>query len=219
MDSETKELHSFLWNASGINRIALNLYCLFGAIWGITLYFAFQRLKNSNIGLLYLFSIVIVSIIVFFKRFGDLNIDLHDAQMIRLFGFINMAIWISGWIHANVILSKYMRLGQVRLKELNELPKDELTMNLLMERGLILNKVLSKKNTALEDFKHALQFSGGEGYVLSFIADHLLYDKNYSLAKQYFERALSDTKNDDLLKHINKVLPYVKKKADKQFIG
>jgi hypothetical protein len=211
-DTETKELHSYLWNAIGVSRLTLNIFCFIGLFTlGIPIIDQFHRLKNRGIGWMYWLAYAFISVVIFVKRFGDLNLELKDVQMIRLLACIALIIYISAWIHANYLLSKYRRFGRNRLDELNKITQDQLTMNFLMEKGLIYLKVLSDKNAAFEEFKQALQFSGGEGHVLSFVADHIRFSKQYNLAKQYYERALSNTENNDLIKHIKKILPYVEK--------
>lgn len=216
MESETKVLHSFLWYATGISRIGLNIYCFIGTFTlGIPLIDLFKRLNNQSIGLMYWFSYVILSAIVFVKRFGDLNLELKDIQLMRLLAFIGLIIYLTAWVHSNIILSKYRRFGKSRLDELDKLPQDQLTMNLLVEKGLIKLKVLSLKDEAFEEFRRALQFSGGSDNALTMVADYTYHFKQYNLAKQFYERALSNTGNNTLIKHINKVLPYVEKKLKK----
>jgi hypothetical protein len=212
VEGKNRELYDFLWKAYGISRIALNIFCLGGAfIFGVLLIFPFQRLRKTGLGLFYWILLLIFAIVTFGKRALFETMGTGDAPTIKLFAAITLIIYLIAWIHANVLLSKYIQLGKERLVLLERLPEDQLTMNLQMEKGLIQLKVLYHKKQAFEELRNALQYQGGDNNAQRFVGDHLFYHKQYNLAQKYYERALLKTDNKDQIEHIKKMLSRLKK--------
>jgi hypothetical protein len=211
MDYKTKKLHNFLWNAEGLSRKTLNIMCLIGIFTlGIPFIWAYDRLGNKNLGFFYIIPTLLIAWITR-HSFSE------QSTSLLLVGFIPVVIYLLGCLNANIILSRNKHSGKNRINQIDQLPIDQLTINLLIEKGLIQSKVFSNKEAGSQEFTKALQMSGGEGSVLSFVGNHLVFIKRFNLAKQFFERALLVTDDNNLIKQIKENLAYIDRKIKKGF--
>ncbi|MCG3158164.1 MAG: hypothetical protein DKINENOH_04805 [bacterium] len=164
-----EELEHYVLEAGGISREKLNLFALIGVfIFGWLITVVFDYLGKKKIGWIY-FVCVIASI------------SLGRFAPIFRFGAI---AYLIGWIHANSILSAYETSATRRIAELDR--KDKSDVNGLIEKGILLSKVLRRKEDANKLFRDALQIQGGDSFLLA-VAARVIDDPD--LAVTFLNRA------------------------------
>ena len=124
-----KELDNYGLKDQGISRSGLNIMCFIGVfIFGWLLLVAFDQLGKKDKGWLY---IVPILFLLFLSLKGTAEL-----------GFIAPIIYVVGWIHANVVLSRYQSLAKQRIAVIDKTPSSQQTADVLLERGLLEAKVL-----------------------------------------------------------------------------
>lgn len=195
----SQELQNYVYNARGLGRKQLNIMCLIGLfIFGWLLSVAFDLLGKSNRGWLYFVPLVL---------FINLSL-LADPSLWGVTAFIYM----SGWIEANRVLSRYQASARDRIEEIDRLSGDQLTIDPLIEKGILQQKVLGNSEAAESTFVKVLQMPGGNGQLLNLAGVVLFNNKRYIEAKQFFSRALSSVADDALMQQIKQNLTAVEKK-------
>ena len=125
---------------------------------------------------------------------------------------LGIIIYIVGWIHANSVLSGYQTNARDRIGQIDRQTGDQLTIDAIMEKGILQQKVLAAGQAAASTLATALQMSGGDGQLLNLAGVAMFANKRYAEAKQFFCRALSSVKDDALLKQIKVNLTNAEKK-------
>ena len=199
METEKKDdIYNFLTKARGISRAGLNIMCFIGAfIFGWLMAVVFNFLGKGWIGWIY-----VVLILIIFRISGE------EPSVIMLIGGF---IYIVGWIHANMLLSNYILLANNRIDEINAIPDNELSVNEILERGLLKLKLLRLKEEALIDFNKVTDLSGGDSQLMYHAGIYLYNVQSYQNSLFYFNGALENTSDIKLQKKINKYINLAKK--------
>lgn len=194
-----QKLQDYVLKAQGLSRKGLNIMCFIGLfIFGWLLAVAFEMLGKKKQGWFYVVPIIVCLVI--------------SRQAAPALGLVAPIIYIIGWIHANTILSGYQSSARDRIGQLDKLTGDHLTIDRVMEKGILQQKVLGDSETAALTLSKALQLPGGDGQLLHMAGFTMLAAKHYAEAKQFFDRALSTVKDDALLKQIRVNLANAQKK-------
>lgn len=198
-DEEYEDLANYMLKAQGISRSGLNIMCFIGVfIFGWLLVVAFNQLGKKGIGWLYIVPIIFLLV-------------LSGKDMAEL-GLIAPIIYIAGWIHANVVLSRYKSLAKQRIAEINRTPSSQHTADALLERGLLEAKVLRQTDQAMSDLTNVLQLSGGDPQLLNLAGVQFSGAKRFGEAKKFFDRALETTKDEALVNQIKKNQAFAEKR-------
>jgi hypothetical protein len=194
-----QELNDYVLKAPGLGRKGLNIMCFIGVfIFGWLLVGAFDMLGKKKQGWFYVVPIIVCLAIS------------RNAE--PLFGILAPIIYVVGWVHANVVLSGYQSSGRDRIAQIDLLAGDQLTIDTIIEKGIIQSKVLADGEAATATLTEALQMPGGDAQLLNLAGVALLANKRYAEAKQFLNRALSSSKDDALIKQIKKNQAKVEKK-------
>ncbi len=203
MEQAKQELYEFTHgHAAGISRNLLNIFCFIGVfIFGWLLHLSFVLLGKRKIGLVYVFPILIL-----FNLYR--NGTIHPVT----FYFWGPIVYLAGWVHVNMLLSRYQSLARKRIEAIEKVPAEQLTIDELMEKGILKARVLRQSDQAMADFSDALQLPGGTPQLLLNVGVQLFEAKNFSCAKKFLERALERTTDNKL----KKIITRQKKKAEKR---
>ncbi|MDZ7413360.1 MAG: hypothetical protein ONB15_07475 [candidate division KSB1 bacterium] len=123
---------------------------------------------------------------------------------------LGVALYIAAWIHANKALARYEAAAKQRLAEIDR--QREVETDAVLEKGLLLYKVLQEKQAAVDVLTSALQMSGGDPALLNLAGVIMTKSKRYEEAAQFFELALAGARDEVLIKLINKNRAFVSKK-------
>ena len=192
-------LNDYVLNEQGLGRKGLNIMCFIGVfIFGWLLAVAFDMLGRKRQGWFYVIPIIICLVL--------------SRQAEPAIGILAPIIYIIGWIHANAVLSGYQSGSRDRIAQIDLLPGDQLTVDAILEKGILQWKVLADTDAAVATLTKALQMQGGDAQLLNLAGFGLCADKQFAEAKQFFDRALSSAKDDALIKRIKQNLNSVGKK-------
>jgi len=183
MQDAASDLDDYLMQAPGIGRVALNLKCAFGVLTlGWLLVVAFEQLGKKRLGWVY--ALPAASLLIWLGQKDTLAVLLAPA------------VYAAGWVHANRILSQLQALAQQRYARLD----DEIgqaaasaggaSADALLGRGVLLAKVLLRREDAVRDFDAALQHSGGGQKLLNLAGVQACAAGRHALGQRLFERAL-----------------------------
>ncbi len=180
----TQELHNYITKSDGISRKGLNITCFVGVLIPLVLPHAFDRLGKSGLGFLYLLAAVFCAVTVVLLP-------------------VAYVILIIGWIHANRILTRYESLAQSRLAQIDAGPPESITIDTLVEKGLLQYKVLGRKDRALDTLARVLAFTnGGDPDLLNRAGVVFSRENKFTEARQLFVRALRAATEEKLQKQI-----------------
>lgn len=196
-----QELRDYVLKETGLSRKGLNIMCFIGLfIFGWLLTVAFDMLGKKNQGWFYLVPIIVCLAI--------------SRQTEPALGLVAVIIYIIGWVHANSVLSGYQSSARDRIDQIECLPGDQLTIDTVLEKGILQQKVLATGEAAASTLVKALQMPGGDAQLLNLAGVTLFAVKRYPEAKQFFGRALSSVEGDALMKQIKLNLSNVEKKLN-----
>ena len=194
-----QELRDYVLKEVGLSRTGLNIMCFIGLfIFGWLLTVVFNMLGKKNQGWFYVVPIIICLAI--------------SRQTETALGVVAVIIYIIGWVHANLVLSGYQSSARDRIGQIERLPGDQLTVDTMLEKGILQQKVLATSEAATSTLVKALQMQGGDAQLLNLAGVTLFAAKRYPEAKQFFGKALSSVKDDALIKQIKVNLTNVEKK-------
>ena len=149
-----EELQDYVLKAQGLSRKGLNIMCFIGVfIFGWLLAVAFEMLGKKKQGWFYVVPII-----------GCLVISREAGPAI---GLLAPIIYVIGWIHANAVLSGYQASARDRIGQIDRLSGDQVTIDAVIEKGILQQKVLSAREAALSTLASALQMPGGDGQLLN----------------------------------------------------
>ena len=168
------ELENYIVNALGISRITLNIMSAIGIfIFGWLMAVVYDFLGKAKLGWTYVIPLIIL------LSMGN--------KVGPAFGLIGVVLYVIAWVHANVILSRYQKLAKQRLTEIeNQTDSD---IDTILEKGLILDKVMRKDYSAVEAFNRASGMPGGNPILLNASGQVLLKKKRYNEAFEQIGRA------------------------------
>ncbi|KKM08652.1 hypothetical protein SY88_22735 [Clostridiales bacterium PH28_bin88] len=141
-----QEFANYVMEAEGTNAKTINICMAVGIfILGWLAIMVYSFLGKPYKGLLYFVPVFI------FARFAVGSIPLF---------ILVVAIWAIAWVDANRTLGKYQAAAKRRLNEINLQPAPG--VDLLLEKGILLQKVLGRGSEALESIKQAIAMPGGD---------------------------------------------------------
>ncbi len=182
------ELENYVRNAQGLSRKGLNIMCFIGVfIFGWLLAVAFDMLGKKIQGWFYVVPLIAC---------------LAIARYQPILVLVGAIIYVVGWVHANMILSLYESLARQRVEEIDHLQSSARTTDILLEKGLLLSKVLRQVESSCSVFAEALQMPGGNPQLLNLAGVSMFACKRYNEAKQLFDRALTGAKDESLIKQV-----------------
>jgi hypothetical protein len=181
MIGQNEELNDYVLKAKGISRASLNVMCFIGVfIFGWLQSIAFAQLGKSRVGWFYLVLFIVA-----------LSLSVLGSPALWVVALI---IYIVGWIHANVVLSRYELLAQQRIAEIDRIPAHGQTADILLEKGLLQAKVLQQPDRALPVFFSAIRLPGGDPQLLKLAGDQLAANQHVKEAQQLFDQAAEAAK-------------------------
>jgi len=112
-----------------------------------------------------------------------------------------MLSYIASWAYANVVFSRYRKLANQRIADIEK--ESSSTTNDILEKGVLL-LILAHKPQALETLKSALAGEGGDAFLWNLGGFALSQMKMYSEALTAFDRATEASPDDRLMKRIKR---------------
>ncbi|MFA6001676.1 MAG: DUF4328 domain-containing protein [Thermoleophilia bacterium] len=209
----SQELNKYVLDTpgQGLSRKALNIYCLIGFFsFAFLLGSAFIALGKKMQGWLYIVAIYVFPFPVLFVIAEIWPISVDAVGLLWL--CIAVPMYIFGWIHANVVLSRYEASALERIAQIDRVSKSLLTIDAVLEKGLLQSKVLREREVATVTHTNALQMPGGDALLLFLAGYGLFLNKRYAEAKPFFDRAMSSTNDFALIKRIKRMQTKVGKK-------
>jgi hypothetical protein len=171
-----KELNHYVMDTTGIGRKGLNIMCFIGIfIFGWLLAIVFDELGKKGKGWFYIVPIIGILVI--------------SRQSETILGILAPIIYIIGWIHANLILSRYQSLARKRIMEIDSFPEPRIDE--ILEKGILFNKVLRDAFSADNALEKAVSMPGGSSTLLNMAGVTLMSRKKDTEAIAFFNRALS----------------------------
>ncbi len=184
---ENQDLKDYVLHASGMTRTTLNVTAFVGVfIFGWLIAVIFDSLGKKGRGWSYL---ILIAILVF-----------GVAKFLPVAALLGIAIYGVAWLDANLVLSGYKQAARQRLSAMSQ---QEASANAILERGLLLHKVLNDKALAVPILTSALRCPPeGDPHMLYQAGLVMATNERYSEACQFYDRASADTKDPALLKLI-----------------
>ena len=183
---ENEELNNYVMKAGGISREGLNIIFFIGLfIFGWLMTIAFDKLGKKGLGWLYfiLFIFPLISIVLI---------------------PLAILIYVVAWVHANRLLSRYESLAHARITDIDALPSEGITADILLEKGLLQQKVLRQQEQATATFTTVLPLPNSDPDLLNRAGVIFSRQGRYADAKRFFEKALPRARDEKLAKRIKK---------------
>jgi len=137
--NDDADLKRYILEARGVSRLALNVMCIIGTIvFGWLLLVVFNFLGKKKLGWAYVFPIM-----------GCLVLSRQGLEGLAIMAPV---VYVSGWIHANVLLSRYQTMARRRMAALDMIERQQQSVDMLLEKGVLLHKVLRQPEAAWEIF-------------------------------------------------------------------
>ncbi|MBU7046512.1 MAG: hypothetical protein HXS54_08750, partial [Theionarchaea archaeon] len=155
MFRKNSEIYKYIVNARGISRPVLNIVAFIGLFiqnWIIGI--LFYCLGKLGLGLAYSLPIACLYF----------TIVLTESTWEGSLSAVLLILYIISWIHANVILSRFQSIARQRIAEINN--QVDLNINALLEKAVLLYKVLRRGPQAVEILLDALSMPGGDPLLL-----------------------------------------------------
>ena len=105
-------------------------------------------------------------------------------------------------MHANVILSRYKSAARDRIISIDQ--KTTVETNDILEKGVLLHKILGDREQSLYVLTSALKMPGGDPQLLRLAGRVMSKHKRYREASEFFNRALASAKDETLINRIMK---------------
>jgi tetratricopeptide (TPR) repeat protein len=204
MIGNNSEVHNYVANAKGINRIKLNIEAAIGVLIWIFLVLVYMRLGKWKIGT-GLFIACLILIVTGLSA-GE------GSHFARIAGLTYLAISIIAWIYANIILSQYKKAAKLRISEIDR--KRPRSVNDFLEKGILCQKILEMKDCASQAFNSALAMENGDDLFWNIGGINLFDMEKYSEATQAFSRATKVPSDKSLAKEIESKKKLAKKKSE-----
>jgi hypothetical protein len=203
-----QELNNYVLKAPGLGRKGLNImYVLgvFACMW-LSPVVVFHMLGKNKLGWFYpIITVIPMGFCLAFSEVGISGIPLATASILAIL------MYVTGWVHANIVLSRYQANARERIAQIDRLPGGQLAIDAILEKGVLQSKVLADGEAAATLCK-ALELPGGDAQLLNLAGVGLFASKRYAAAHQFFARALSIARDDALIKQIKRNLAFVHKK-------
>ena len=198
---KNKELHDYVANATGISRVELNVMAAIGVvIFGWLLGMAYERLGKRILAWGLVIALIVLLIL------GTAVASSQEAGSPAMLLYI--AVYITAWVYANMILSRYQAMAKQRVAEIDQ--ESSPTTNDVLEKGVLLHKVLRQNDRAREALKPALDMEGGDSLLWCLAGVALGDVKVYPEALAAFDRA-AGLWTDDRFWADDKIMKQIKK--------
>lgn len=183
------ELRHYLVAASGIGRTGLNVMAGIGVfIFGWLIAIIFSNLGKGGRGWAYMIPYFIL-----------ITAGRSEVPALAVLGLV---IYIAGWVDANMVLSRYQSAARDRIAKIDHY--GSIGADMLLEKGILLHKVLGEKQLAVDVLKGAIRTTGGDPDFLNIAGVVMVADEQYREAIEFFDRALASTNREGLIKQIKK---------------
>ena len=195
----SQEVADHVLQGGGLGRVGLNIMCFIGVfIFGWLLAVVFDMLGKRRLGWIYIVPVMVC---------------VAGARLIEpLLAILGLAIYAIGWVHANMVLSNHQSAARDRIAQIDRLPEDQVTVNTVIEKGVLQSNVLADGQAATATLARALQMPGGDAQMLNLAGATLFGKKRYEEAKVFFDRALPAATDEALIKRIKQNQANVEKK-------
>ena len=191
MFGKNKEIYKYVVNARGISRPVLNIVAFIGFFihnWIIGV--VFYCLGRVKLGLAYSLSIACLYF----------TIALTDSTWENNFSVFLLILYIISWIHANVILSRYQSIARQRIAEIDG--QVNCDINALLEKAVLLHRILRRGPQAVEILLDALHLPGGDPLLLYCAGVTLRENQFHRKASEFYDRALQSAEDESLMRKI-----------------
>ncbi len=191
MFRKNKEIYNYIVNARGISRPVLNIVAFIGFFihnWIIGV--LFYCLGKLRLGLAYSLPIACL----YFA------IVLTESTWEGSLSAVLLILYIISWIHANVILSRFQSIARQRIAEINS--QVDLNINALLEKAVLLYKVLRRGPQAVEILLDALSMPGGDPLLLYYSGVILRENQFHRKASEFYDRASQRVEDESLMRKI-----------------
>lgn len=191
MFRKNKEIYNYIVNARGISRPVLNIVAFIGFFihnWIIGI--LFYWLGKLSLGLAYSLPIACLYF----------TMAITESTWEGSLSAILLVLYITSWIHANVILSRYQSIARQRIAEINS--QVDPNINALLEKAVLLYKVLRRGPQAVEILLDALSMPGGDPLLLYYAGVILRENQFHSKASEFYDRASQRAEDESLMRKI-----------------
>ncbi|MGA9624136.1 MAG: hypothetical protein WBQ65_06695, partial [Bryobacteraceae bacterium] len=127
---------------------------------------------------------------VYFLTFGSIVLLTFESGVPVL--FVWPVVYVVGWLHANVILSRIESLARHRVAEIDQQAADPYA---LVEKAMLQVKVLRQREQAICTAEKALLMRGDDPMLL-YTMGVALFAKRYAEAKPLLDRAGAEVKDE-----------------------
>ena len=195
----SQEVADHVLQGGGLGRVGLNIMCFIGVfIFGWLLAVAFDMLGKRRLGWIYIVPYIVC---------------LAGARLIEpRLAILALVIYVIGWVHANMVLSTHRSAARDRIAEIDRLPEGQVTVNAVIEKGILQSNILADGEAATATLAQALQMPGGDAQMLNLAGVALFGKKRYEQAKMLFARALPVATDKALIKRVKQNQVSVEKK-------
>jgi len=118
-------------------------------------------------------------------------------EIIVLVGAI---IYIIAWVHSAKILHRYQSAARKRILEIDQ--KEEINIDEMLEKGIILGKAFFESEYAAKVFNEALKMPNGNPFLLNISGEIMRNNKKIKLAVDLYKKALELAKDENLFNQI-----------------
>jgi hypothetical protein len=183
----SEELNKYVFLSDVIGRKGINIKAFIGIfIFGWLMAVIYVYLGKGSIGWTY-----VIAIIILLARV---------AVFEPLAGLVALLIYVVAWVHAYLIFSRYKTTARQRIDEIER--QSDVTTNMVLEKGLLLFKVLGKKEASIRILDEAIQLPYGDPLLLSHAGIVMSRNNYHKEAVEFFDRALRSTEDKVLIKQI-----------------
>ena len=211
----SRELNNYTLNPS-FGRKGLNVTMAIGCVLSVGIIgfaiegFAFEGIGEKSLGKRYFWILSTCGFIAIVCATNNLRV-LSIALVLLYY-----VIYVCGWTYANIILSGHQANARQRIASLDQLSKDQITIDDVLEKGVIQARVLRDHKAASATFAQTVQMPGGDAQLLNLAGVILFSRKQFTEAKHFFDVAISSTKDQAILKQIQANQAAVEKSLAKQ---
>jgi hypothetical protein len=198
MFDRNNEIKKYIFNhpPATVTRTWLNTMCGIGVfVFGWLLSLVFDYLGKKGLGWAYIIPVLFCFVLA--------------AEAFPPIGLLGTCVYIAGWIHANTILTRYQRFAERRIQQL----ESEQSVDAILERGLLLHKVMGKMDDGAQFFAEACNMQGGDARLLYQAGVALATKKHFQPASILYQRAASRTRDAVLKKRINAAIKQLQKQS------
>jgi len=193
-----KELNHYLLSAAGTSRKALNIMALIGVfIFGVLIFVVLEELGKKALGWAYMVALVVIIVVV------------YNGILPWEFGLLAPVVYVSAWVHANLILSRYQSAARKRIAELEG--RADQNLDTLLETLFLRLKVLGGPPVSPQVLSDALRLPGGDTRLLCMAATVMAAHQRHREAVEYFDRAAANARDQAQTQYAAKLRAFARK--------